>query len=205
VLFAASSHTGKLHAFVSTLTCQPVTSVTTSLIASMPTSAHNDDHPHNVGSADALLERHSVHASVAQTDAVGGPLANADGLPCSNASTHVAKLKRATLRRRSALLRTHRDKRHKAPAAPCRNGITNLEGTARSAPTASKGYSLTTAAPHDSCPKRTIHTHRFAAMPRDHTRETRLAGTGWVRVTKSQPVPVPAGTRRLHLRGVTNP
>jgi hypothetical protein len=46
-------------------------------------STHDND-PCNDGSTDVPQVRHTVHASVMQTDAIGGPLAKADALTCSN-------------------------------------------------------------------------------------------------------------------------
>jgi hypothetical protein len=76
----------------------------TSSNASTRTSTHNDDYTRNGGSTDAPQERDSVHASVTHAEAIGGPLANADSLPCSNAGAHAAKSKWVTLRQRTALL-----------------------------------------------------------------------------------------------------
>ena len=46
-------------------------------------STHDDD-PRNDGSMDAPQGRHTMHASVAQADVIGGLLANANSLTCSN-------------------------------------------------------------------------------------------------------------------------
>jgi len=37
------------------------------------------------------------------------------------------------------------------------------------------------------------------------TRQTRVTGAGWARVTKSQPIPGPAGTRGTNPHGFVNP
>jgi hypothetical protein len=55
-----------------------------------------DGHPRNVGNSHAPQVRHTVHANVAQADAIGFPLAYAGALSCLNAG--------ATQRSRKALL-----------------------------------------------------------------------------------------------------
>jgi hypothetical protein len=52
-------------------------------------STHDDD-PRNDGSTDAPQVRHTVHTSVTQADAIGGPLAKADALTCSTSASHAA-------------------------------------------------------------------------------------------------------------------
>jgi hypothetical protein len=89
------------------------------------TSTHNDNHLRNGGSTVAPLERHFVHASVKQAGAIGSPLPNADGFPCSNTTTHIAKSKHAVkhmgTERGIPKEGTHHNEGHMAPTAPYHN------------------------------------------------------------------------------------
>jgi hypothetical protein len=56
----------------------------------MRASTHDND-PRNDGSTDAPQVRHTVHASITQADAIGGPMAKADTLTCSSVSVRMPK------------------------------------------------------------------------------------------------------------------
>jgi hypothetical protein len=95
---------------------------------------HNDNHLRNSGSTVALLEWHSVHASITQAGAIGSPLANADGLPGLNVTVHVAKskctVKRMGTERGIPKEGTHRDKgAHHDKGAHCDEGAHRDKGT----------------------------------------------------------------------------
>jgi hypothetical protein len=47
--------------------------------------------PRNDGSTDDPQVRHTMHASVTQADAIGGPLTKADALTCLNDGLHAAE------------------------------------------------------------------------------------------------------------------
>jgi hypothetical protein len=93
-------------AYVSTLACQPAPAL--SLASTARAASTNDADPCNAQSTDAPQVRHTVHPSVAQADAIGGPMASADVLPWSARTPAPTPRSRNTrpLTRRDALLST---------------------------------------------------------------------------------------------------